>query len=243
MTYLNELELQRLQFYLTAAYPCSYLDGAQARSQVAAPQHRVNADVYSELIELGFRRSGEYTYRPQCDRCQACVPVRLVCDAFTPNRAQRRAYKAHNHLKPVLLDLQYAEEHYVLYRRYQNARHSGGGMDHDSREQYRQFLLRSNVLSYLVEFRDGDTLRMVSIIDRVANGLSSVYTFYEPELAQVSFGTYNILWQAELARELGLPYLYLGYWIANSPKMAYKAKFRPLEGLIDGEWRRLEHAG
>ena len=112
-------------------------------------------------------------------------------------------------------------------------------MDHDSREQYRHFLLQSNVRSSLVEFREDGRLRMVSIVDRLDDGLSSVYTFFEPEVAGASLGTYNVVWQVELCRRLGLPYLYLGYWIAQSRKMAYKINFQPLEGLIDGQWRRL----
>jgi arginine-tRNA-protein transferase len=112
-------------------------------------------------------------------------------------------------------------------------------MDHDSREQYRHFLLQSNVRSSLVEFREDGRLRMVSIVDRLEDGLSSVYTFFEPEVAGASLGTFNVAWQVDLCRRLGLPYLYLGYWIAQSRKMAYKINFQPLEGLIDGQWRRL----
>jgi len=112
-------------------------------------------------------------------------------------------------------------------------------MDHDSREQYRHFLLQSNVRSSLIEFREDGRLRMVSIVDRLEDGLSSVYTFFEPEVAGASLGTFNVVWQVELCRRLGLPYLYLGYWIAQSRKMAYKINFQPLEGLIDGQWRHL----
>ena len=243
MTQLKELPLTELQFYATAPYPCSYLPGKIARSQVATPSHLIHADLYGELVNAGFRRSGLYTYRPYCDECNACTATRIPVKHFSPNRSQKRSWKKHAGLDVRVLNLGYQEEHYQLYQHYQHERHAGGDVDQDDQDQYMQFLLQSRVNSRIVEFRDGPQqshpgrLRMVSMIDILDQGISSVYTFFDTSNTSTSYGCYSILWQIQQALELDLPYLYLGYYIEDSEKMSYKAKFQPIEGLIDDHWQ------
>lgn len=244
MTRRHEPSFAQLEFYTTAPYGCSYLPHCIARSQIATPGHLIDTDTYGKLIHCGFRRSGAFIYRPQCDTCQACIPVRLIAARYQPTRSQRRALTRHADLIATRRPLTFQEDHYALYQRYQQARHSGSGMDLDNRQQYKQFLLQSPIETLLIEFRDDpakhhgrDTLRMVSLIDLLPDGLSSVYTFYDPDLPAASLGTYGILWQIAQCTHLNLSYVYLGYWIEHSRKMAYKSTFQPLEALIDGHWQ------
>ncbi|MDD2845674.1 MAG: arginyltransferase [Rhodoferax sp.] len=238
----QETALKTLQFYTTANYPCSYLDGKIARSQVATPAHLIDTAGYSVLVRNGFRRSGFFYYRPHCDQCQACLSLRLPVAEFQPDRSQKRAWAQHRQLTATTSAPFFSSEHFALYRRYQQARHPGGGMDADDRTQYQDFLINSHAHSLLVEFREPSenngpgVLKMVSLIDPLDDGMSAVYTFYEPESGQ-SYGTYNVLWQIRQAQARGLSYLYLGYWVAQSPKMSYKTRFKPFQIFINKQWQ------
>lgn len=241
MTLPNEPSLQKLQFYVTTPYQCGYLPNQLAQSLIASPQSLVNTQVYSGLIQQGFRRSGKFAYRPHCEQCRACTPVRLVLARFSPTRSQQRAFKQHQALSVRILPLGFHERHYALYAQYQSIRHAEdnlqNGPSNDDVEQYRQFLCHSNVDSLMIEFSDaqGD-IKIVSVVDVVQDGISAVYTFYDATERRNSYGTFAIVWLSQWTQTLNLPYLYLGYWIKDSPKMAYKQLFKPLEKLIDGEW-------
>ncbi len=242
MNQSQETALKTLQFYATAEYACSYLKGQIARSQVATPAHLIDTADYSVLMRHGFRRSGLFYYRPRCDQCQACRSLRLPVAEFQPNRSQRRAWAQHQQLIATITSPPFfSPEHFALFQRYQQARHPGGGMDADDMVQYQDFLIESRVDSLLVEFRAPSpddrpgVLKMVSIIDQLDDGMSAVYTFYEPEPGK-SYGTYNVLWQIRQAQARRLRYLYLGYWVAQSQKMSYKINFKPFQLLIGNQW-------
>lgn len=241
MSLPGEKPLQKLQFYVTTGYSCGYLPNKLAQSLIATPQHLIDANVYSGLIQQGFRRSGKFAYRPHCENCRECVPVRVLVNDFVPTRSQKRAYKQHSNLEAYVMPVDFHEEHYALYAAYQQARHADekpekDELGQDEAEQYRSFLCQTNVESVLVEFRENQQLKMVSVIDIVHDGISAVYTFYDASDSKASYGTYNILWQIEWSKQLNMSYLYLGYWIKDSRKMAYKQNYNPQEKLIDGEW-------
>lgn len=237
----KELPLQKLQFYVTTSYSCGYIASRLAQSLIATPYSIVNAEVYGQLIKQGFRRSGKFAYRPHCENCNACVPVRLLLDQFTPTRSQKRAYKQHVELTANVLPVSFHQEHFELYTEYQTLRHSEDALEQsenaDAEEQYRQFICQSNVESMMIEFKDPEgQVKIVSIVDVVADGASAVYTFYDATEQKASYGTHAIMWLINWTKGLDLPYLYLGYWIQESQKMAYKEKFNVQEKLIDGKW-------
>lgn len=246
MTLPSEAPLHKLQFYVTTSYACGYLPNQRAQSLIATPQHLIDSRVYSGLIQQGFRRSGKFAYRPHCENCNACTPVRLLVDDFTPNRSQKRSVKQHHNFSISILPLAFHQAHFELYTAYQATRHSeqvnedsANPDNKDKASQYRDFLVESNVETLLIEFRLDGILKMVSVVDVLRDGISAVYTFYETNDLHSSYGTFNVMWLSMWTHELGLPYLYLGYWIKNSQKMAYKQNFKPQQAFVDGEWQML----
>ena len=242
MTLPNEPQLHKLQFYVTTPYQCGYLPNRQAQSLIASPQPLIDANVYNGLIAQGFRRSGKFAYRPHCESCRECIAVRVVLNEFSPKRYQKRAFKQHEHLSARLMPIGFHQSHFDLYASYQALRHTEPAINNltpqtDDAEQYRQFLCQSNIESLMIEFRDANNeLKIVSVVDVVQDGVSAVYTFYNALDTKCSYGTFAIMWLIEWTKNLHLPYLYLGYWIKGSQKMAYKQQFSPQEKLTDGEW-------
>jgi leucyl-tRNA---protein transferase len=240
----NETGQERqLALYLTAEHPCSYLEGLRARTLFVDPLARLDTLTYQALVDQGFRRSGSHVYRPACRGCTQCVPVRIPVADFRPDRSQRRNWQRNApDMRLVHTPAVFQPGHFALYLRYLASRHPDGGMaDDTSAESYRRFLVDAwGGETHFLELRLGDRLVAVAVTDRLAQGLSAVYTFFDPELADRGPGTFAVLAQIEVTRRLGLPYLYLGYWIGACRKMAYKDRFRPVEAWDGRAWRRFE---
>jgi arginine-tRNA-protein transferase len=192
------------------------------------------------LSRAGFRRSHSIAYTPACPGCSACIPVRIVIDEFAPKRTLRRISKANAALAVRQMPARATAEHYRLFANYQESRHAGGDMAQMGFYDYRSMVEDSPIKTFIVEFRSADNLlRAVVLTDRMSDGLSAVYSFYDPAVRSASLGTYVILWLIDEAKRLGLPYVYLGYWISESNKMSYKARFAPLEFFGAGGWQPL----
>jgi arginine-tRNA-protein transferase len=232
---------ESLKFFATAPHPCSYLEDEEATTVFVEPSTDLSAAQMVKLAESGFRRSGRYTYRPQCTNCAACISVRVPVDSFNPKRRQIRTFKRNQDVsfsaRTPILD----EERYLLYKRYIEIRHADGDMYPPSPSQYQSFLTSNREHAFFLEARINENLIAVTLFDEIPdNGLSAIYTFYEPgsQFECRSLGRLMVLKLIEIARGLGLPYVYLGYWIRDSKKMVYKTEYRPIEMLINGKWIR-----
>lgn len=229
--------MQSLKFYVTTPHACPYLPDRQAVDMVADPNAPLARRGLSELFALGFRRSGGFVYRPECPGCRACVAVRIPVASFAPSRAQRRCLARNADLRVERGAAEYSDEAFALYRRYLRARHPAGGMDEATPESFLDFLCTPGVETDFLLFRRAGRLLAVAVTDVLDDGLSANYTFFEPDAAARSLGTFAILTQVAEARRRGLGHVYLGYWVDHSVKMRYKSRFRPLELYRDGRWR------
>lgn len=230
--------LRDLKVYTTYPHRCSYLDGEEATTLFIDPRQTVDQPLYSNLSLLGFRRSGNHIYRPHCSHCNACIPARVPVADFRPSRSQKRCLKSNADVEVKQLDCIANEACYALYERYIQARHADGDMYPPDRDQYESFLNDPWGVTRYFGFHVDGKLLAVAVVDEMIDGLSAIYTFYEPTEDARSLGRYAVLWQILLCQERDLPHVYLGYWIRNCAKMAYKADFRPLEVMVNNQWQR-----
>jgi len=228
--------LQTLAFYATPEHTCSYLPEQKAITMFVDPKVNVGTELYTELSRFGFRRSGTHYYRPHCNHCKACIPLRVLTNKFKPSRSQKRIIKLNQNTVAQVMTPNFHEDHYLMYEKYITQRHADGDMYPPSREQYRSFLVDGHSSTQFVEFSSGSQVLGIAVIDNLVDGLSAIYTFFDPEYDHLSLGTYAVLWQIEESRKQGFPYLYLGYFIRQCKKMNYKTAFKPYEARINEYW-------
>ncbi len=235
--YYATMSSQNLNLYLTTEHECGYLPDHMATNLVPDPCVQMNMQLYSQLIELGYRRSGSHTYRPHCKHCRECIPCRIQVNRFRPNRSQRRCLQINSNCSTRLVKAEYNSEHFELYQRYINARHAHGNMANPLPEDYKHFLYSDWSDTFFLEIRDNSKLLAVAACDHVKSGISAVYSYFDPQISNRSLGTYCVLKMIAQTMHMGHDYLYLGYLIHGSNKMRYKKNFRPLELLIDNQWQ------
>lgn len=225
-----------LKFFITAPHDCSYLEGREAVTLFADPERSLDHLTYSTLSEMGFRRSGGLVYTPRCPECQACIPTRILVAEFKPDRSQRRNARDNSDLEVRVIEAAFSDEHIALYQRYIRSRHPDGSMDVESKQEVERFFLCDWSDTFFIEFRLEGRAIALAVVDTLSSGLSAVYTFFDPAEGKRGLGVFAVLSMVEEAKHRQLPYLYLGYLIHESPKMAYKARYQPLEEYRDGAW-------
>jgi arginine-tRNA-protein transferase len=229
--------LQRsLPLYISAPQECEYLSDQEARSIFIAPEVEMNAELYAYLLSVGFRRSGKFVYKPRCEACQACIPCRLPVQCFKISRSQKRVLSKNTDVTVESICATFKEEHFQLYLKYQKHKHPGGNMQTFDEAAYKDFLCESFGDSVFLETRKDGRLLAVALTDVFPEALSAVYTFFDPDYVQRSLGSFSILKQIELAKQLGKEHLYMGYYIKDCQKMSYKSNFKPIEYYRSDEW-------
>jgi len=227
---------QQLKLFQTHEHACSYLDDKQAQTLFVDPEAKLTRTSQTRLAALGFRRSGDFVYRPNCKDCSACVPARIPVAQFKANRTQRRIWRKNAALTATITDAVSNDERYALYARYITARHQDGDMYPPTPEQFEDFLTKSQADTRFIEYRDEGKLVAVAVTDMLDNAYSAVYSFFDPDNPRASYGVYTILSQIDLAQKAGLDYLYLGYWIKACQKMSYKVDYRPVQLFVNDRW-------
>jgi arginine-tRNA-protein transferase len=230
-------DIGKIRLLLTEPHDCSYLDNQQATTAFVDPETEIDAQLYGRMSAMGFRRSGLYLYSPLCSACNACVPARIPVMDFRPSRSQKRCLKRNGDIVVKQVKHISFDQHYPIYDRYICARHHQGDMFPPSREQFEQFLGNAWDCTRFLEFRIGKQLIGCAVVDHLPAALSAIYTYFDPEYAERSLGTLAVLLQIQLAQQLELEYLYLGYWIADCQKMNYKTHYRPLQLLRENIWQ------
>lgn len=225
-----------IQLYQTSPHPCSYLKKQQAVTAFVDPETIISSDNYEKLSSLGFRRSGAYLYKPMCETCNACIPVRIPTSTFVPSRSQKRCIKRNQDISVQLKKYIDLTQHYPLYAEYINLRHADGDMYPPSESQFSEFINGKREETQFLEFRLGETLIGCAVIDRLPQSLSAIYTYFDPLSCDRSLGRFAILYQINLAQRMGLEHVYLGFWIKDSQKMNYKADYRPIEIFSKNMW-------
>lgn len=230
------IALESLEFLKSTEHPCSYLAGERAQTVMMRPNQAIGTTTFSELSSFGFRRSGQLIYKPYCAQCDACKPVRIPVETFKPTRSQKRALKRNQDIKQQWVTTPNIDEHYPMYESYINERHGDGDMYPPSPTQYIEFLLDSSVRTRYMECRLNEQLIGCGVVDELDNGLSAVYSYFDPKMSIRGLGNFIILALIEEAKKRNLAYVYLGYWIKESPKMNYKSNYRPMEIYHNNHW-------
>ena len=230
------------QFYVTAPQPCPYLEGRMERKLFTALQGEGAERLNNSLSQQGFRRSQNVLYRPSCAECSACLSARIDVNAFVHSKSQARTARRNAHLVHKATSPWATEDQYALFRRYLDARHANGGMADMDVFEFAAMIEETPIRSRVIEYADpeADELMAVSLTDVLEDGLSMVYSFYTPDLPKNGLGTFMILDHIRRTVEMGMPHVYLGYWVDGSPKMGYKTRFLPQEHLVANGWRLFE---
>jgi len=234
----NSQQNTKLDFYATPAHPCPYLEQKDSKTLFLNPEIHPNAPIYSWLIDKGFRRSGDHIYRPHCDDCAACISIRVKAENFEPNKQQRRCFKKGRKFTTKIHPASFDNQHYQLFESYINTRHADGDMYPTSEKQYKDFILCDWLNCQFLDFYDPTNSQLIAccVFDQLNNGLSAVYTFFDPDYSKYSPGRLAVLNLIENCRQMSLDYVYLGYWIKGCQKMSYKGEYRPIECFINDRW-------